>query len=360
MYLNVNKCVKLYFSTNKCGKHGAKVHLILRKTYLKYNCYLNKFEVMLYLTPSSTNVYFNLAAEEYLLKNFSDDIFILWQNEPSVVVGKFQNIAAEVNQNYAYQKQIKLARRFSGGGAVYHDLGNLNFTFIENSGITSFSRFANRMAEYLHRLGIDVLVDERNALWSHGIKISGSAQSVHKHRVLYHGTLLFSSDLEKLTSVLDVSSVAYRDKAVRSVRNTVGNIIEHLYSTYDIEAFKENLLSEFKADYPDAMPYSYKRRDVEMIEQLASEKYATWDWIFGRSPAYIFNKTIFLGSDLVDVLIEVENGCIVKIESENTIFSGLDKYLHGCKHNLDAIKQRLTSMGVQYPLDLNLLTKAIV
>ena len=143
---------------------------------------------MLYINNPYTDAWFNLAAEEYLLKNFSDDIFMLWQNEPSVIIGKHQNVWDEINRNYIQKKHIKVVRRYSGGGAVYHDSGNLNITFIQNSKELASGIFTARLIAFLATFGIRAEADERQALTIDGLKISGSAQSIHKGRILHHAT----------------------------------------------------------------------------------------------------------------------------------------------------------------------------
>lgn len=140
--------------------------------------------MMLYIDNPYTDAWFNLAAEEYLLKNFSDDIFMLWQNEPSVIIGKHQNVWDEINRNYIQEKHIKVVRRYSGGGAVYHDSGNLNITFIQNSKELASGTFTARLIDFLATFGIRAETDERQALTIDGLKISGSAQSIHKRQDL--------------------------------------------------------------------------------------------------------------------------------------------------------------------------------
>ena len=140
---------------------------------------------MLYINNPYTDAWFNLAAEEYLLKNFSDDIFMLWQNEPSVIIGKHQNVWDEINRNYIQEKHIKVVRRYSGGGAVYHDSGNLNITFIQTSKELASGIFTARLIAFLATFGIRAEADERQALTIDGLKISGSAQSIHKGRIFH-------------------------------------------------------------------------------------------------------------------------------------------------------------------------------
>ena len=151
-----------------------------------------------------TDIYFHLAAEEYLLKQETDSVFMLWQDTPSVVMGKHQSVQLEVNREWAEEQQIQIARRFSGGGAVYHDLGNVNLTFIETvSRLPDFSLYLHRILDFLKQIGLPAKGDERLGIYLDGLKISGSAQCVHKNRVLYHCTLLYDTNLTALNKVLN-------------------------------------------------------------------------------------------------------------------------------------------------------------
>lgn len=190
---------------------------------------------MLYINNPYTDAWFNLAAEEYLLKNFSDDIFMLWQNEPSVIIGKHQNVWDEINRNYIQKKHIKVVRRYSGGGAVYHDSGNLNITFIQNSKELASGIFTARLIAFLATFGIRAEADERQALTIDGLKISGSAQSIHKGRILHHATLLFSTDLYRLTTALKSTERRPERKEMKpapflcQIRKKPGHQHMHLY-----------------------------------------------------------------------------------------------------------------------------------
>jgi len=187
--------------------------------------------MMLIINDLRTDPYFNLAAEEYALKNFKADCFMLWRNEPSIIVGKHQNTLAEINLDYVKKRNIKVGRRLSGGGAVFHDLGNLNFTFIstgaQENRLVDFRRFTMPILEVLQNLGIEAVFEGRNDLTIHGRKFSGNAEHVWKNRILHHGTLLFSSVLTDLSEALKVDPLKFRDKAVKSIRSRVTNISKH-------------------------------------------------------------------------------------------------------------------------------------
>ena len=212
---------------------------------------------MLCIHNTQTDPYFNLAAEEYLLKNFKENIFMLWQNEPSIVIGKHQDVWAEVNLKFVQDQQIKIARRFSGGGAVYHDPGNLNLTFIETGQIMQTDKYTIQIMNFLKTLGVHVEVDERKGLTIGGFKISGSAQSIHKNRYMHHATLLFSTDLDRLVTSLKSTSRqtpkktgGKRSTFVKSVRSPVTNISAHLPASISIQHFKKALLYYFTIIIP--------------------------------------------------------------------------------------------------------------
>lgn len=239
---------------------------------------------MLCIDNRHTNTYFNIASEEYLLKNFQEDIFMLYQNEPSVIVGKHQNVYAEVNIDFVEHNNIKVVRRFSGGGTVFHDLGNLNLTFIETGTNLNFDKFTNQMIEMLSKLGINAVSDERRAININGLKISGSAQCVHKNRVMYHATLLFSSDLASLeTSVKgdpEQIGIPYMNKRlyVKSVKSPVTNILQHLPEVFDIKEFKQFIINYFIERNRNNKIYRFTTEDKEGISSLMIDKYATPEW----------------------------------------------------------------------------------
>lgn len=232
-----------------------------------------------------TDAYFNLAAEEYLLKNFSGDVFMLWQNEPSVIIGKHQNIQTEVNLDFIRGKQIKVARRYSGGGAVYHDPGNLNLTFIETSDHPDFDKYVRQMQDFLSTVGIHATSDERRALYIDGLKISGSAQYIRRNKVLYHATLLFSSNLANLTKTLDSKSAEMDNiqssetwRYVKSVKSAVTNISEHLPHSLSIHEFRKEIIKYFIINNINSDTYAFSTKDTAAITKLEEEKYATTEW----------------------------------------------------------------------------------
>jgi len=209
-----------------------------------------------------TDPYFNIATEKYLLQCSAEDVFMMWQNEPSVIIGKHQDVRTEVNMDFANKHRIKIGRRISGGGAVYHDLGNVNLTFIENSKKRDFNKYLQMIIGFLATVGIQAQPDKRLGLTVNGLKISGSAQYIYKDRTLFHASLLFSTDLLVLEKVLD-SPVADPRIYVRSVKSPVTNICEHLSVPMRIDEFKQKITNYFSGEN-----YLLSKQDIIEIERL--------------------------------------------------------------------------------------------
>jgi len=242
---------------------------------------------MLCINNLYTDVYFNLAAEEYLLNHFTEDVFMLWQNEPSVVIGRHQRVQSEVNLAFVGEKQIKVARRHSGGGTVYHDLGNLNLTFIESSNNPDFSKFTRQMLEILSLIGIHAEADERHGLILNGFKISGSAQYIRREKVMFHATLLYSANLENLRFALEPLPVVLEDSLVntrfnyvKSVKSVVTNISEHLPEPLSLNEFRNIIFKHYIEKCLYNSMYTLNKDDLEAITLLKNSKYATSNWNF--------------------------------------------------------------------------------
>lgn len=231
-----------------------------------------------------TDIYFHLAAEEYLLKQGNEDIFMLWQDTPSVVIGKHQRLRSEVDQEWAEREQVHIARRFSGGGAVYHDLGNVNLTFIETTPrLPEFVTYLQRTLDFLNSMGLIATGGERLGIYLNGLKISGSAQCLYKDRVLYHCTLLYDTDLTALHQALNPEPMVDDETlssvyAVPSVRSEVTNIRKHL-SAGTVTDFKEKAFLYFSKSQSVS---AFTREEIEAINQLREEKYIQKEWIYSR------------------------------------------------------------------------------
>jgi lipoate-protein ligase A len=296
---------------------------------------------MLIIRRPQTDPYFNIAAEEYFLRNFNENIFMLWQNEPSIIIGKHQNTLAEINLKYITEHQIPVIRRITGGGTVFHDLGNINFTFIKNivdEDLVDFKRFTYPIIEVLKSLGIPAKHEGKNDIRINGLKCSGNAEHVFKNRVLHHGTLLFSSDLSSLGETLKTNENLFISKAVKSNRSQVTNISSHLKEPLNISQFIELVYDYLIANYTGTHFYTMTEKDFTAINILANDKYKTWEWNYGYSPSYQYKNEI---NDLACIL-EVKNGIIIhaSIFNPKTLvhFEALENKIIGIKQQKDEIR----------------------
>ncbi len=310
---------------------------------------------MLLIQQSSTNPYFNIASEEYLLKNFMDDIFILYRNEPSIIVGKHQNTLAEINLEYVKRNKLNVIRRLSGGGTVYHDLGNLNYTFISNGSegnLVDFKKFTQPIINVLQRLGIDAKLGGKNDIRVGDKKISGNAEHIYKNRVLHHGTLLFSSNLDELNESIKINPNTYSDKAVKSIRSEVANITEFLKEPITITEFADLIANHIKQAFPSGKNYQLNINDIKKINELVDTKYSMWEWNFGYSPTYTLNKKVIVGNEVIEVKISVENGLICSIKLDGDILDKkklleIENLLTNCPHDIDAIKEKISTIELE-------------
>ncbi len=268
---------------------------------------------MIGILSLSRDVYFNLAVEEYLLKQKTDDIFMLWQSETSVVVGKHQNTFAEVNHAYIREHQIPVARRLSGGGTVFHGPGNLNFTFIMNGEpgkMVNFRKFVTPVIEYLKTLGLSAEIGTQNEILIGGVKISGNAEHIFKKRVLHHGTLLFNANLKILEEAIKVVPERYIGKAVQSNRSTVGNISSYLNSPLILKDLTMGLFQFLRDYYKVKNTYNFSRQELDAIEHLRNNKYITTAWIYHYSPPFEVKREIRINGQLITISLKVDKGII--------------------------------------------------
>lgn len=308
---------------------------------------------MLIIDSPSHNAYFNIATEEYLLHRFpTEDIFLLYVNAPSIIVGKFQNTLAEINLDYVQEKGIKIVRRMSGGGAVYHDLGNLNFSFhtlLADHDFGDFSQFTQPVLTLLNRLGVPAVLEGRNDLLVEGRKFSGNAKLARHGKMIQHGTVLLDSEMEVLGEALKANPLKFIDKATKSNRSRVTNLLPYLPAGTTTGAFKQMLTEEIMTNNPGAERYELTKEDQEGIENLISEKYETWNWNFGFSPNYSFQKAIKVPAGFIEVHLDVIKGTIEKAKIFGDFFAPkpikeLEARLVGMKHEEEELRTVLESV----------------
>ncbi|MFB1050045.1 lipoate--protein ligase [Paraliobacillus sp. JSM ZJ581] len=309
-----------------------------------------------------TDPQINLAFEEYVLKNFGEeDTYLLFYiNQPCIIVGKNQNTIEEINTKYVEDQGIKVVRRLSGGGAVYQDEGNLNFSFItkdDGDSFHNFAKFTQPVVEALQQLGVPAELKGRNDLVANGRKISGNAQFTTKGRMFSHGTLMYDSEIEHVVSALNVNAEKIKSKGIKSIRSRVANISEFMEQELSMDAFKEHMLKYIfnVKDVNDVPQYKLTKEDWENIRQLSKERYQQWDWNYGKSPAFDIQKSHKFDSGLVDVRLDVSKGLIKNCKIYGDFFgigdvTVIEESLIGTKYQRQALEEALANIDVPHYL----------
>lgn len=302
---------------------------------------------MLYIESPSTDPRWNLALEEYVFSHMdrAQEYFMLWQNHNTVVIGKNQNTIAEINSDFVRARDIQVVRRLSGGGAVYHDLGNLNFSFIadaQNMNEINFTRFCQPVVKTLQQMGVPAEINGRNDMLICGRKFSGNAQYTRQGRVLHHGTLMFASDLGVVSAALKPNKAKLQTKGIASVSSRVCNISEFLHKEITLEQFKTALLHNLLgSDSP--VPYSFTAEDLAAIDSIKRERYDKWEWNYGFSPRYrIIKEGRVEGCGTLQLSLDVEKGILKDIEFFGDFFDygNLDvfaSHMRGCSIHREAL-----------------------
>ena len=308
---------------------------------------------MLYYESQSTDPYFNLALEQYLFDTVTgQDIFMLWQNDNSIIIGKNQNAEAEINRQFVEQHVIKVARRLSGGGAVYHDMGNLNFTFIvPDSNDINFVYFCQPVLQTLAQFGVEAEAHGRNDITIDGKKFSGNAQYRKNGRVMHHGTIMFSSNLEVLQAALSPSDVKLQSRGVKSVRSRVTNISDHINADVNLNMFKDALAKNVLSNN-SYQTYTPSCDDIKAITQLRDNVYSAWQWNFGASPRFSVQKRRRVENcGSLEFYMDVAHGKITGIECYGDYFGDkpfaeIANLLHGCELRPEAIAEAIADINL--------------
>ena len=291
---------------------------------------------MHFLSLETHDPYFNLALEEVLLKNRSKEYLILGINDPAVIIGKHQSPHREVNTKFITENEIPVLRRISGGGTVFHDRGNLNFTFIRNSEEgkqVDFLKYTQPVIEFLVSVGINARFEGKNDIKVDGLKVSGNAEHVHRNRVLHHGTLLFSSAIGLLKNSIREDKSCYTTRAVDSNPSSVMNLNEKLLNYSDILEFSKAMMHYFSLNMTDLELCDLSQQDTDEAMSLAETKYRRWEWNFAYGPEYVFNNTFRYDDKPHSCLLHVKNGVVSQcaFEGSNKMVSVAVKFV-GCRH----------------------------
>lgn len=293
-----------------------------------------------YLDLTTTDPAFNLAVEEYVFDHLPKDrmYLMLWQNDNAIIIGKHQNTLSQINETFVREHGIKVVRRLSGGGAVYHDMGNLNFTIItdaEDTEALNFRLLCQPVIRALAQVGVKAEINGRNDMTIDGKKFSGNAQYVRGGRIMHHGTILFDSDGSVLSRALQVDEEKIRAKGVKSVRSRVTNVRPCLPKDMTLPEFRKILLKSILEETP-GQAYTLTDADLAVIERL-KQRYESWDWNYGHSPACtLLKKQRIEGCGTVEAYLTLRNGVIEDIQFQGDFFSAVDpaelaQLLKGCR-----------------------------
>ncbi|TCI25457.1 lipoate--protein ligase [Exiguobacterium sp. SH3S2] len=300
----------------------------------------------------------NLAVEEYILKHLNvehEDYFLFYINGPSIIIGKNQNTSEEVNLKYIEENGIDVVRRLSGGGAVYHDEGNLNFSFItkdDGNSFNNYKKFTQPIVDALKQLGVEAELTGRNDIQVGERKISGNAQFTTRGRMFSHGTLMFNSNIEEVVNSLNVSEEKMRSKGIKSVRSRVANITEFLEEEMEMERFVEALLHSIY-DGQDPERYVLRDEDWEIVQDISKERYANWDWNFGKSPKFDVESKRRFPIGTIDVRLNVNKGTITEAKIYGDFFGvgdihDVEQALVGTRFERVAIREQLSHLDVKH------------
>jgi lipoate-protein ligase A len=300
----------------------------------------------------------NLAIEEYALKHLNiDETYLLFYiNRPSIIIGRNQNTIEEINSDYVDEKGITVVRRLSGGGAVYHDLGNLNFSFItkdDGDSFHNFKKFTQPVVETLEKLGIHAELSGRNDILAEGKKISGNAMFSTKGRMFSHGTLLFQSEMDHIVSALKVKKDKIESKGIKSIRSRVGNIADFLKEPMSVEEFRSFLLQNIFKDTGKVTEYVLTETDWEKIQEISEDRYQNWEWNYGKSPKFNLQNSHRFPVGSVDIRLEVNRGIIENCKIYGDFFgvgevADIERKLTGIRYEKEAISRVLDEIDVRH------------
>ncbi|MEK4487055.1 lipoate--protein ligase [Psychrobacillus sp. FSL H8-0484] len=299
----------------------------------------------------------NLAIEEYALNTMDvekDSFLLFYINQPSIIIGRNQNTVEEINTDFVEKNGIIPVRRLSGGGAVYHDLGNLNFSFLtkdDGDSFRNFKKFTQPVVDALGKMGVNAELSGRNDILAEGKKISGNAQFSTRGRMFSHGTLMFNTEIDAVVSALKVSKEKIESKGIKSIRSRVANVAELLKEPMTIEQFRSEILSSIFGGAENIQYWELTEEDWENIHKLSEQRYQQWDWNYGKSPKFNMKHTHRFPSGGVDVRLEVNKGIMEEVKIFGDFFGvgemeEVERLLTGKPYSKQAIEEALESVDV--------------
>lgn len=313
---------------------------------------------MKYIVNNSNDPAYNIALEAFAFKELTDidEIFILWINEPAIIIGKHQNAIQEINKEYTDAHGIHVVRRLSGGGAVYHDLNNLNYTIISNKateGAFDFKTFSKPVIDTLATLGVEANFTGRNDLEIDGKKICGNAQAYYKGRMMHHGCLLFDVDMTVLGDALKVSKDKIESKGVKSVRARVTNINNELPKKMTVLEFKDAILEQMKKEYPDMDEYVLSEDELARIQEIRDTQFGTWEWTYGKTPDYTVERSVRYPAGKITSFIKAEKSLIESIKIYGDFFgigdaSDIENLLIGTRYEYKDVLEKLQTVDINH------------
>ncbi|HFH7597626.1 TPA: lipoate--protein ligase [Streptococcus agalactiae] len=328
---------------------------------------------MKYIVNTSNDPAYNVALEAYAFQKLTDidEIFILWINEPAIIIGRHQNTIQEINKEFIDKNGIHVVRRLSGGGAVYHDLNNLNYTIISNNtqeGAFDFQTFSKPVIDTLAKLGVKAEFTGRNDLEINGQKFAGNAQAYYKGRMMHHGCLLFDVDMSVLGQALKVSKDKIESKGIKSVRARVTNIVDHLSDKITVQEFSAAILAQVKEEYPEMDEYVLSDAELSEIQAMRDNQFATWDWTYGKAPEYTIERGVRYPAGKITTYANVENSTIKSVKIFGDFFGvkpvdDIEKMLEGVRYDYKDVLAALKTVDTsQYfsRMTPEEITKAIV
>lgn len=307
-----------------------------------------------------TDASVNLAIEEYALRHLplEDDSYLLFYiNAPSIIIGKHQNTIEEINQEYVKEKGIQVVRRLSGGGAVYHDLGNLNFSFItkdDGESFHNFRKFTEPVVKALQSLGVNAELSGRNDLQVGEQKISGNAQFATRGRMFSHGTLMFNLNLDDVQASLHANPEKFKSKSTKSVRSRVANILSFMDKDMTIEEFRSELLRHIFGMEPKDVPqYKLQEEDWKKIHEISRERYKNWDWNYGLSPESNVKHAKKFPVGIIDLRMNIKDGYIQEIKIYGDFFgvgdvADIEDKLRGIRYEEQEVRSTLEDVDVKH------------